>query len=168
MTVDLRSCFSVAESLCVPLYTIFVHLPPAAGDSEALHDPAREERQRVCCSATKHDAANRKTGSCWLYQHCEQGKISSDMDLQVLSFFLLGKWASNLTVIHVTVLCLSHGLRWSVRRRRWAELWGVMLMTWTLVLCTAWQRWSETSSSSRRATKVFISSWRATITRWAE
>lgn len=73
------------------------------------------------------------------------------------------------TVTPDSCLCLwvSPGRRWSVRLRRWVEWWGVTLTTWTLVLCTASPRWSETSSKWRRATRVSISSWRATTTRSA-
>lgn len=76
--------------------------PPVPGDSEALHDPASKERQRVRCSATKHDSANGETGSRRLHQHCEQGGRSSVVTTRLYkwSFYhlLLNNWSSVLEV----------------------------------------------------------------------
>lgn len=48
----------------------------AAGDCEAFHDPAREERQGVRRPASQHDAADGETGSGRLRQHRQQGERS--------------------------------------------------------------------------------------------
>lgn len=48
----------------------------AAGNGEALHDTAREERQRIRRPAAEPDSANWETGSCWLHQHGQQGEIT--------------------------------------------------------------------------------------------
>lgn len=48
-----------------------------AGDGEALHDAAGEERQGVRRFAARHDSADGEAGSRRLRQHCEQGEPSN-------------------------------------------------------------------------------------------
>lgn len=59
-----------------------------AGDGEALHDAAGEERQGVRRSAALHDSADGEAGSRRLRQHCQQGEPSSAFNMPCITWRL--------------------------------------------------------------------------------